>query len=104
MLVHPGSPSCSIHSSTILTDASCVSTICLRAIVLTKTDGTLAVEAVGPEAGKLDIALTHLGMSDQEPGTEDTLSEDIQDSVSNDLAVNTNDASTVGKTPNTSCC
>jgi hypothetical protein len=102
--VHPGSPTYSIHSSAIFTDVSGLEAWCLRAIVLAEADSTLTVEAVGPEAGKLDIRLTHLGVGDQEPGTEDTLGKDIQDSVSDDLAVNTNDAGTVGKTPDTSWC
>jgi hypothetical protein len=77
---------------------------CLRAVVLAEADGTVTVETVGPEASKLDVTLTQLGVSDQEPGTEDTLGENVQDSISNDLAVNTDLAGTVGKTPNTNRC
>ena len=77
---------------------------CLRAVILTEADSTLAVETVGPESVELNIALTQLGVSDQEPGTKDTLGENIQDSIGNDLAVNTNLAGAVGKTPNTVYC
>lgn len=77
---------------------------CLRTVILTEADSTLAVEAVGPEAVELNIALTQLGVSDQEPGTEDTLGENIQDGVGNNFAVNTDLAGTVGKTPNTIYC
>jgi hypothetical protein len=74
---------------------------CLRTIILTKADGTLASEAVSPEAVELNIALTHLGVSDQQPGTKDTLGQDIQNSVGNDLAIDTNPAGAIGKTPDT---
>jgi hypothetical protein len=77
---------------------------CLRTIVLTKADGTLTAETVGPEAVELDIALTHLGVGDEQPGTEDTLGENIQDGIGNDLAINTNLAGAIGKTPDTGSC
>jgi hypothetical protein len=75
----------------------------LCAIVLTEADGTFTTKAVGPEAVELDITLTHLGVSDQQPGTEDTLGQDVQDGVSNDLAIDTNPAGAIGKTPDTDC-
>jgi len=40
-------------------------------------------------------------VGNQEPGTEDSLGEDIENSVGNDLSVNADPASTVGDTPNT---
>jgi hypothetical protein len=76
----------------------------LRAIILTKADSTLGVETVGPETSQLNIRLTHLSVGDQEPGTEDTLGKNIENGVGDDLAVDTNDASTVSKTPNAICC
>jgi hypothetical protein len=77
---------------------------CLRAIILTDADSALRVEAVGPEAVELNVALGHLGVGDQEPCTEDTLGKDVKDSVGDDLAVNTNDAGTISQTPNAVCC
>jgi hypothetical protein len=77
---------------------------CLRAIVLTDADGSLRVQAVGPEAVELNVALGHLGVGDQEPGTEDTLGKDVKDSVGDNLAVNTNDAGTISQTPDAVCC
>jgi hypothetical protein len=77
---------------------------CLSTVVLTKTDGTLLVETIGPEAIQLNITLTQLSVGNQEPGTKDTLGKDIQHSISDDLAVNTNLAGTVGKTPDTNGC
>jgi hypothetical protein len=74
---------------------------CLRAIVLTEADSTLLVEAVGPESSQLNITLTQLSVSNQEPGTKDTLSKNIEHSVRDDLAINTNLASTIGKSPYT---
>lgn len=40
-------------------------------------------------------------MGNQEPGTEDSLGEDIEDSVGNDLSVDASLASTIGNTPDT---
>jgi hypothetical protein len=77
---------------------------CLRTVILTKADGTLASEAVSPEAVELDVTLAHLGVSDQQPGTKDTLGQDIQDGVGNDLAIDTNPAGAIGKTPDTIVC
>jgi hypothetical protein len=77
---------------------------CLRTIILTKTNGTLAVKTVGPEAVELNIALTELGVCDQQPGTEDTLGQNIQDSVGNNLAIDTNLAGAISKTPDTGNC
>lgn len=71
----------------------------LRTIVLTEADGTLTVEAVSPEAGKLNIALAKVGVGDEEPGTKDALGKDIKDGVGNDLTVNTNHARTISETP-----
>ena len=73
----------------------------LSTIVLTDADGTLPVEAVGPETVELNIAFAEIGMGNQEPGTEDTLGKNIQDSVGDNLAVNTDDAGTISKTPDT---
>ena len=73
----------------------------LRAIILADADGTVTVEAVGPETTQLNIALAQVGMGKEEPGTEDTLGKDIQNGISDDLAVNTNLARTIGETPDT---
>jgi hypothetical protein len=73
----------------------------LGTVILTKADSAVLVETVGPEAGELDVALGEVGMGDQEPGTEDTLGKNIQDSVGDDLAINANLAGTVCKTPDT---
>ena len=73
----------------------------LSTIVLADADSTLAAEAVGPEAVELSIALAHVGVSNKEPGTETSLSEDIKDGVGNDLSVDAGLAGTVGDTPDT---
>lgn len=72
----------------------------LRAlIVVTNTEGALLVEAVGPEAAKLEADLRDAGVTDQEPSTEPNLSEDIEDGVAHDLGINADAASPVGETP-----
>jgi hypothetical protein len=73
----------------------------LRAIVLADADSALAAETVGPEAVELNVALSDVSMSNEEPCTKDTLGEDIEDGVSNDLTVDAGLASTVGDTPDT---
>ena len=73
----------------------------LSTVVLTDADGTLAAETVSPEAVELNIALAHVGVSNKEPGTEDSLGEDIENSVGDDLSIDASLARTVGNTPDT---
>jgi hypothetical protein len=73
----------------------------LGTVVLTDADGTLAADAVGPEAVELSIALAHVGVDNEEPGTEDSLGKNIKNSVGDDLSVNADLAGTVGNTPDT---
>ena len=73
----------------------------LSTVVLTDADGTLAAETVSPEAVELNITLAHVGVGNKEPGTEDSLGKDIEDSVGNDLSINASLAGTVGNTPDT---
>ena len=40
-------------------------------------------------------------MGDEEPGTKDTLGKDVKDGIGNNLAINTNPARTICKTPDT---
>jgi hypothetical protein len=74
----------------------------LRAIFLADADSTLAVETIRPEAVELNIALAQVGVDNQEPCTEDTLGEDIENSVGDDLTVDADLTSTVGNTPDAS--
>lgn len=73
----------------------------LGAIIFANADGTLTVEAVGPESSKLNIALAHVGMSDEKPGTKDTLGKNIEYSVSNDFTINADLARSISETPDT---
>lgn len=99
--------SCSPHSTAILNRVVFMrvtdTRIALRTVILAEADSTIPVEAVGPESGKLNIALAKVLVGDQEPGTKDTLGKNVEDGVGNDLTINTNLTSTVGKTPDTSC-
>lgn len=74
---------------------------CLGTIILTNTDSTLAVESIGPEASKLNLALGHVGVLDEKPSTKDALGKNIQDGIGNDLTINTNFARSISKTPDT---
>lgn len=76
----------------------------LSTVVFTNADSTLAAEAVGPEAVELSITLAHVGVDNEEPGTEDSLGENVENGVGNDLSVNTDLAGTVGNTPDTRLC
>ena len=73
----------------------------LGTVVFTDADSTIAAEAVGPEAVELSIALTHVGVDNEEPGTEDSLGQNVENGVGNDLSVNADLAGTVGNTPDT---
>lgn len=72
----------------------------LSTVVVTEAESTLTVETVSPEATKVDISLTELGVSDDQPGAEDGLSKDIKDGVGDDLAIDTDATGTVSETPN----
>lgn len=71
----------------------------LGTVIITETESTLAVKAVGPEATEVNIGLTELSVGDDQPSTEDGLSKNIEDSVGDDLAVDTNTAGTVSEAP-----
>lgn len=73
----------------------------LRAlIIITKADTAPRRKAVRPEAAEVDVDVCQLGMGGKKPGTEDWLGEDVKDSVSNDLLVNSGDAGAIGNAPN----
>lgn len=76
----------------------------LSTIVISEANSSVAVEAVGPETAELDVALTHVCVGDEEPGTEDSLGKHIEDSIGDDLAVHAESARAVGQTPNTGIC
>ena len=71
----------------------------LRALIIVEAETALRVQAIGPEAINLEMSLRHLAVGKQEPGAEDWLGEDIEDSVGDDLLVDTENASTVGDAP-----
>lgn len=71
----------------------------LSTVIVTKAESALTVEAVGPEATEINIGLTELGVGDDQPSTEDGLSKNIEDGVSNNLAINTNAAGTISEAP-----
>lgn len=73
----------------------------LGAVIFANANGTLAIQAIGPESSKLNIALAHVGMNDKKPGTEDTLGKNIEHSVCEDLTINANLARSISKTPDT---
>jgi hypothetical protein len=74
----------------------------LRAIIV-KTQSTLAVQAVGPEATEINVSFGDLLMGDDEPGAEDGFGKDIQDGVGDGLAIDREVASSISNTPDTMC-
>lgn len=76
----------------------------LSTVIVTKAESALTVEAVSPEATKVDISLTKLSVSDDQPSAKDGLSKNIENGVSDDLAVNTNATGTVSEAPDTADC
>jgi len=69
-------------------------------IIVTYTESTLSADSVSPEATEINAALRELGMSEEEPETEDWLRQDIEDSVGQNFLVDAKDAGSVGYTPN----
>lgn len=69
-------------------------------VILTNADSTLAADAVGPEATKLNLSLGHALVGEEQPSTKDRLGEQIEDGVGNDLLVNGHLAGAIGDTPN----
>jgi hypothetical protein len=76
----------------------------LSTVIVTKAESTLTVETVGPEAAKVNISLTELSVGDDQPGTEDGLSKNIENGVGDDLAVNTDTAGAISEAPDTRDC
>lgn len=76
----------------------------LSTVIVTKTKSALTVEAVGPEAAKVNISLAELSVSDDQPSTKHGLSKNVKDGISDDFAVNTDAAGTVSETPDTADC
>jgi len=70
-------------------------------LVIANTDVTLGVESVGPESTEVNVGLGHALVAKEEPKTENRLSEDIENSVGDDLGVNAGLAGAVGDTPDT---
>ena len=54
---------------------------------------------MSPEAAKVDVGLWHADVGEQEPGSEDRLGKDVQDSIGDDLLVDAHVAGAVGDTP-----
>jgi hypothetical protein len=84
-------------------------------LVVSNADGTSA-EAIGPEAlnrwgavsavrikyqigDKVNLRARHAVMGEEEPEAKDWLGKDIENSVGNDLSVETNDTCTIGNSP-----
>lgn len=76
-------------------------TIRLSTVIIVKAESALTVETVSPEATKVNISLAKLGVSDDQPCTEDGLSKDVKDGVGNDLAIDPNLAGTISESPDT---
>jgi len=69
-------------------------------LVVSNADGTLVTETVGPEATNVNVGLWDGSVHVEQPGTEDSLGQNITDSVGDDLGVNRGVAGTIGDTPN----
>ena len=70
-------------------------------VVVTNADSTLVTETLGPEATNVDVGLGDALVGEEEPCTEDGLSEDVKDGVGDDLLVNGGGAGAVSDTPDT---
>ena len=68
-------------------------------IVITDTDGTLSASTVGPVAANLGCGLAVLAGSGDNPQTENSLGEDIEDSVDDDLGADLDLPGATSSTP-----
>lgn len=71
-------------------------------LVIANADTTLSGQPVGPPSAKVDIGLRDAAVAQEEPETKDRLSQNIEDGVGHDFAINTDLARPVGKTPDAS--
>lgn len=70
-------------------------------LIVTDAELALTAEAVGPESTESNIELRHVHVAKEEPETEDTLGQDVKNSVADDLGINRHLAGAIGDTPNT---
>jgi hypothetical protein len=73
----------------------------LRAIIVTKTHGTLTTQSVRPEATEVNVSLGHPGVGHEKPGTEDGLGEDVQNSISDDFSIDRHVSGAISNSPDT---
>ena len=70
-------------------------------VVVTDTDAALARKSLGPESTDVNVGLWHADVGEEQPGTEDWLGQDVEDSVGDDLLINVHVAATISDTPDT---
>jgi hypothetical protein len=76
----------------------------LSTFFVVQTQGTLAVQAVGPEAAEGNIGLGNLCVRQEEPEAKDRLGKDVQNSIRNDLLVDRQMTASVGDPPDAKSC
>lgn len=70
-------------------------------LIITNTDAALGREAVGPPSGNFNVCLRHAAVAQEQPEAENRLGQNVEDSISQNLAVNTCLAGAVGESPHT---
>lgn len=70
-------------------------------VVITDTDGTLSASTVGPVATNLGCGLAVLAGGGDDPETENSLGEDIEDGVDDDLGTDLHLPGATSSTPDT---
>lgn len=73
-------------------------------IVAWNSDAADATPTLCPESLKRRGGAGHAVVSEDEPGTEDWLSEYVQHSIADDLAVDSDKSATIGNTPDAMKC
>ncbi|KXT18924.1 hypothetical protein AC579_3587 [Pseudocercospora musae] len=68
-------------------------------IIVTNTDAAFAGQSLGPESANVNVGLWHADVGEEQPGTEDWLGQDVEDSVGNDLLVNVHVAAAISNAP-----
>jgi hypothetical protein len=70
-------------------------------LVIANANGTLSTSAVGPVTSNIGSGIAVLSRSSDDPEAENSLGEDVEDSVDDDLGADLDLPSATGSTPDT---
>jgi len=68
-------------------------------LIVTDTDVTLGVKAVGPESTEINVGLGHALVAEKEPESENRLGHDVENGIGDDFSVDAGLAGAISDTP-----